>query len=434
MRSIKKEEMNVEIVTIGDELLIGQVVDTNSAWIGRELNRIGGEILRITSVRDRMEEILAAFGEASDRADVVLVTGGLGPTKDDITKQALCRYFDTELVFDASVEEHIGRLLGERSLSLNASTRSQADVPDGCVVLPNRSGTAPAMWFERGERVLVSMPGVPYEMRQIMTDEVIPRLAVRFSDGNTIVHRSCWVRGFTESALSEFLEAYERTLPEAVRLAYLPSAGVVRLRLTGRGHDRERTETVLADCCDRLQSLLGDRIFGEGDLSLPEIAGRLLRERGWTLATAESCTSGGVAAAITSVAGSSAYFKGGVVAYANEVKERVLGVSAETLSRCGAVSAETVEQMCEGAMSLLHTDCAVAVSGIAGPDGGTPEKPVGTVWIGVRTGERTECRLFRFGKERETNTLQAVQTALTMLIERLSEGGESADREKKLNF
>lgn len=425
--------MNVEVITIGDELLIGQVVDTNSAWMGRELNGYGFEITRITSVRDRMDEMIGAFGEALGRADVVLVTGGLGPTKDDRTKQALCRYFGGKLVFDEWVLRNIEEVLGGRAFVMNDSTRAQAFVPDCCTVIGNGLGTAPAMWFERSGRVLVSMPGVPCEMEHVMVQEVMPRLVARFADGSVILHRTCLVRDFTESSLSEFLEPFEAELPDGAGLAYLPAPGVIRLRLTVRGSDRGVSAGVLDGLAARLRGLLGDRLFSEEERPLGELVGRLLLARGWTLSTAESCTGGAIAAAITSVPGSSVYFKGSVVAYANEVKERVLGVDRQILLDRGAVSAETVEGMCAGAMRLFETDCSVAVSGIAGPDGGTLEKPVGTVWIGVRCGDRTECRLFGLGQRRETNTARAVREAMLMLVERLTNMGKGADGDKN-NF
>lgn len=409
--------MNVEIIVIGDELLIGQVTDTNSGWIARELNHIGWEVTEITTVRDRSREITDALNSSFGRVDVVLMTGGLGPTKDDITKQTLCDYFGGKLVFDESVFANVETIFRRRKLTMNESTRNQAYVPNVCTVIQNPVGTAPVMWFERNGKVLVSMPGVPTEMKTVMKEAVISRLREYFQDHSSILHRTCLVKDFTESRLSETLSDFEAQLPACIKLAYLPTPGVIRLRLTARGDEESYLQKIIDDEFFKLRTILGSHLFCGSDTTLAGALGSILTERGETLATAESCTGGNIAHEITRVAGSSVYFKGSVVAYSNEVKTRVLNVSSETLSGVGAVSRETVLQMVSGVQRLLSSDCAIATSGIAGPGGGSVEKPVGTVWIAVRYGERSEAECFCFEGDREQVIARATQSALLMLIQ-----------------
>ena len=409
--------MNVEIIVIGDELLIGQVTDTNSGWIARELNHIGWEVTEITTVRDRSREITDALNSSFGRVDVVLMTGGLGPTKDDITKQTLCDYFGGKLVFDESVFANVEAIFRRRKLTMNDSTRNQAYVPNVCTVIQNTVGTAPVMWFERNGKVLVSMPGVPTEMKTVMKEAVISRLREYFQDHSSILHRTCLVKDFTESRLSETLSDFEAQLPACIKLAYLPTPGVIRLRLTARGDEESYLQKIIDDEFFKLRTILGSHLFCGSDTTLAGALGSILTERGETLATAESCTGGNIAHEITRVAGSSVYFKGSVVAYSNEVKARVLNVSSETLSGFGAVSRETVLQMVSGVQRLLSSDCAIATSGIAGPGGGSVEKPVGTVWIAVRYGERSEAECFCFEGDREQVIARATQSALLMLIQ-----------------
>ena len=409
--------MNVEIIVIGDELLIGQVTDTNSGWIARELNHIGWEVTEITTVRDRSREITDALNSSFGRVDVVLMTGGLGPTKDDITKQTLCDYFGGKLVFDESVFANVEAIFRRRKLTMNDSTRNQAYVPNVCTVIQNSVGTAPVMWFERNGKVLVSMPGVPTEMKTVMKEAVISRLREYFQDHSSILHRTCLVKDFTESRLSETLSDFEAQLPACIKLAYLPTPGVIRLRLTARGDEESYLQKIIDDEFFKLRTILGSHLFCGSDTTLAGALGSILTERGETLATAESCTGGNIAHEITRIAGSSVYFKGSVVAYSNEVKTRVLNVSSETLSGFGAVSRETVLQMVSGVQRLLSSDCAIATSGIAGPGGGSVEKPVGTVWIAVRYGERSEAECFCFEGDREQVIARATQSALLMLIQ-----------------
>ncbi len=409
--------MNVEIIVIGDELLIGQVTDTNSGWIARELNHIGWEVTEITTVRDRSREITDALNSSFGRVDVVLMTGGLGPTKDDITKQTLCDYFGGKLVFDESVFANVEAIFRRRKLTMNDSTRNQAYVPNMCTVIQNPVGTAPVMWFERNGKVLVSMPGVPTEMKTVMKEVVISRLREYFQDHSSILHRTCLVKDFTESRLSETLSDFEAQLPACIKLAYLPTPGVIRLRLTARGDEESYLQKIIDDEFFKLRTILGSHLFCGSDTTLAGALGSILAERGETLATAESCTGGNIAHEITRIAGSSVYFKGSVVAYSNEVKTRVLNVSSEILSGFGAVSRETVLQMVSGVQRLLSSDCAIATSGIAGPGGGSVEKPVGTVWIAVRYGERSEAECFCFEGDREQVIARATQSALLMLIQ-----------------
>ncbi len=411
--------MNVEIIVIGDELLIGQVTDTNSGWIARELNHngLGWEVTEITTVRDRSREITDALNSSFGRVDVVLMTGGLGPTKDDITKQTLCDYFGGKLVFDESVFANVEAIFRRRKLTMNDSTRNQAYVPNMCTVIQNPVGTAPVMWFERNGKVLVSMPGVPTEMKTVMKEVVISRLREYFQDHSSILHRTCLVKDFTESRLSETLSDFEAQLPACIKLAYLPTPGVIRLRLTARGDEESYLQKIIDDEFFKLRTILGSHLFCGSDTTLAGALGSILAERGETLATAESCTGGNIAHEITRIAGSSVYFKGSVVAYSNEVKTRVLNVSSEILSGFGAVSRETVLQMVSGVQRLLSSDCAIATSGIAGPGGGSVEKPVGTVWIAVRYGERSEVECFCFEGDREQVIARATQSALLMLIQ-----------------
>ena len=440
--------MKAEIITIGDELLIGQVVDTNSAWMAQRLNEAGIQLHQICSVHDDREHILAALDEAFSRADIVFTTGGLGPTKDDITKHVLCEYFGTTLVEDSFVRAHIHDLYKDRPEALNRLTATQWLVPASATILPNRVGSAPIMVFEKkstGEadlqrsdlpstaqrsKYLIALPGVPHEMKIAMTEQVLPYLAttseadLQRSDlpstaQRSIIHKTILLSGIPESKLAILIEDWENALPAYVHLAYLPKDGIIRLRLSSYG---EATESEIQSYIDRLLPLVGDYLLATEDISLEALAGQLLKQKGMTIATAESCTGGRLAAALNAQSGSSAYYMGSVVAYDNSVKTHVLGVLPETLCSDGAVSEATVRQMAEGVRGLLHTDIAIATSGIAGPTGGTVEKPVGTVWIAWATPWGTEARCFHFGaaREREQITLRAVTEALVRLVKVIS--------------
>lgn len=381
-------EVTAEIISIGDELLIGQTINTNAGWMGRELALVGIRCIRVRTIGDDRGEILDALGSA--KSDVVLITGGLGPTKDDITKHTLCDFFNTSLIRYKDVEERIAAMftaLGRMPLEVNLS---QADLPKDCIIIPNRRGTASGMWFEQklaaGEsnRVIISMPGVPYEMKAMMERTVVPMLQEKFHPP-TIVHRTIMTTGLGESHLAQRIAEWEDALgADQIKLAYLPSPGMVKLRLSKYASDDPKDAAQLVDLqVKKLKQLIPELIFGEGEDRLEKVVGRLLRERDHTLSLAESCTGGRISHLITSVPGSSAYYTGGVVSYANAVKMEELGIPADMLELEGAVSKAVVEKMAVGVRDALKTDWSIATSGIAGPDGGTPERPVGTVWMAV---------------------------------------------------
>lgn len=411
--------MKTEIIVIGDELLIGQVIDTNSKWMAAELNKQGWEVTRITTISDGAEDIKEAISSAFSRVDTILMTGGLGPTSDDVTKPVLCEYFGGRMIFDEMVYEQNLRYFAGRGLQMNQSTRRQAEVPDVCTVIPNPVGTAPIMWFEQEGKVLVAMPGVPHEMRVAMKGDVLERLRRHYGDNDAILHRTLLVFRNTESGLSERLTDFEAALPPFVKLAYLPIPGVVRLRLTARGNDEALLQKTLDEMVEKLRTILGDDIFCDEDMTLAGALGKMLKKRGLSIATAESCTGGNIAHEITAISGSSAYFNGSVVAYSNEVKKSLLGVPADVLAQHGAVSKEVVEAMATGVKQALNVDCAIATSGIAGPDGGTPEKPVGTVWMAVCCGDVVATECGHFAGSRAYIIERATQRAIMMLIDML---------------
>lgn len=406
--------MKTEIITIGDEILIGQIVDTNSAWLGQQLNLHGIEVYQVTSVHDNQEHILKALAHAELNADLVLITGGLGPTKDDITKDALCHYFGTELVFYPEVFDHVQALLSARQVRVNHLNRDQALLPGSCTILHNSVGTAAGMWFERNGTIFVSMPGVPFEMEAIMTQEVFPRL-MKLGIMESIVHKTILTFGLAESMLAEMIEGWESGLPDFLHLAYLPSALSVRLRLSAYGTDKALLETEISRQVEALKLLIPEYIFGYDDDNLGLIIGQMLVQSAQTMAVAESCTGGNIAHFITSNPGSSAYFKGGVVAYSNEIKIRLLEVPAYLIETHGAVSQQVAEAMALGAKEALNADFTIATTGIAGPEGGTPDKPVGTIWIAVAGPSGIESEKFVFRHNRERNIMRSTQTALSLL-------------------
>lgn len=413
-RNLKLLSMKAEIITIGDEILIGQIVDTNSAWMGQQLNLLGIEVYQVTSVHDSHDHILKAFAEAEQNADLVLITGGLGPTKDDITKKCLCEYFNTELVFHPEVLEHVQSLLSARNVSVNKLNRDQALLPASCTVLHNSAGTASGMWFERNGTIFVSMPGVPFEMEAIMTEEVFPRL-IKLGITQSIVHKTILTIGLPESMLAEKIEKWEDALPDFIKLAYLPSQMMVRLRLSGYGTDEAAIKAEIDKQVNELLTIIPESVFGFDEDNLGVALGRMLVESGKTLALAESCTGGNIAHFMTSNAGSSAYFKGGVVAYSNEVKNSLLDVPVELIETFGAVSREVAEAMALGAQKTLNADYAVATTGIAGPAGGSDEKPVGTVWIAVAGPSGVTSKKYIFKHNRERNIIRTTHTALNLL-------------------
>jgi len=408
--------MNLEIITIGDEILIGQVVDTNSAFMGSELNKQGFEVHRITSISDNRQEIVMSLNEAFSRVDAVLMTGGLGPTRDDITKHVLTEYFNTKLVFNQEVYNDIETLLRGRVKSINDLNKGQAMVPENCTIIRNPVGTAPIMWFERNGKVVVSMPGVPSEMKHAMIHEVMPRLKAHFQTEH-IIHKTVHIFQTPEAVLAEMLSDWEDQTPECIKVAYLPQPGRLRLRLTARGNNLLMLKQAIDEHVAKLQPIVGANIFGYDDDTVEKRIGELLNARKQMVATAESCTGGAIGAAITSVSGSSAYFKGAVVAYHNEVKMELLKVNPDDLDTFGAVSQPVVEQMALGVQKLLKTDWAIATSGVAGPTGGSPDKPVGTVWIAIANprGEVTAAK-YSFGLLRDRNITRTVDTALISLI------------------
>jgi nicotinamide-nucleotide amidase len=406
--------MNAEIITIGDEILIGQIVDTNSAWMGEQLNLNGIEVFQITSVHDNHQHILDALDDAEKRVDLVLITGGLGPTKDDITKKALCDYFDCGLVLNEDVLAHVTDRLTKRGVRINQLNHDQALVPEKCTVLHNTNGTAPGMWFEKNDTIFVSMPGIPFEMMGLMNEQVLPRLRQN-GKAKSIYHQTVLLYGIPESMLTEKIEAWETALPDFIKLAYLPSLLMIRLRLSAYGTDPVLLKDEVNRQIELLKVIIPNHIFGYNGDTLASVTGKLLVEAGASLSVAESCTGGHLAHLFTSNAGSSAYFKGGVVAYSNETKINLLGVKAETLEEYGAVSRQVAIEMAEGAKKAMNTEYAIATTGIAGPDGGTPGKPVGTVWIAVAGKQNLKVECYTFAHNREQNIIRSSQTAINML-------------------
>lgn len=389
-------------MTIGDEILFGQITDTNTQWIGTELTNIGIRPIRKTSVGDNAEEILAALGEALARVDVLIITGGLGPTKDDITKHTLCKFFNTELEINESALVLITDFFTRRGRPMTELNRQQAALPKNCVYLQNDWGTAPGMWFEQDGKVIVSLPGVPFEMKSLMEVRVLPRLKTFFKPP-LIKHKIIRTIGIGESTLAETIDVWEDSLPPHIRLAYLPHFGQVRLRLTATGDDDKQLASELAYETERVRPLIEKWVYGYENDELETIIGKLLMAEHATVSTAESCTGGFVAHKITSVPGSSRYFTGSVVAYDNDVKMNTLGVSMNDLLEHGAVSEEVVKNMAEGIRKLMHTTYGIATSGVAGPDGGSPEKPVGTIWIACASPNGTTTRQLTLTKHRSVN-------------------------------
>ena len=406
--------MEADLITIGDEILIGQIVDTNSAWMAQKLNDEGINIREITSISDQPDHILATLRESGNKASIVLVTGGLGPTKDDRTKSALCTFFGTHLIENKEVLENIIQLLTPRGVVINNLNREQALVPSNATVLTNKQGTAPGLWFDHQGTVFVFMPGVPFEMKYLMEYEVIPRIQKIFNT-LTITHRTVLIQGLPESMLAERIADWEDNLPESIRLAYLPSPQSMKLRLSARGNDKAYLTNLIEQEIEKLTKIIPDYIYGYEEESLAGNLGKMLNIRNMTVSAAESCTGGNISHFFTSNPGSSAYFKGGIVAYSNEIKSKILGIDPEIIAKRGAVSKEVVEAMAVSANQLFNTDYAIATSGIAGPDGGTAEKPVGTVWIAVAGAGLVVSKVYNFGDNRERTIIRSSQTGLNML-------------------
>jgi nicotinamide-nucleotide amidase len=406
------KEVTASIITIGDELLIGQTIDTNSAFIGTELNKCGVWVKRRLAVGDDKKEILRALENESGDVDIVIITGGLGPTADDITKPVLCNYFNAKMVVNDAALENVKSIFKKINKPVQEVNLRQAEVPDNCLVLRNKRGTAPGMWFEKNKVVFISLPGVPHEMKGLMMDSVIPKIRESFQLPN-IEHRTMLLAGKGESEIAEIIHDFEQELPVHIKLAYLPSYGLVRLRLTAKGADSIRQE--VDDQFAKLKPLVKEWMVADADISLADALSKLLRTKKKTLATAESCTGGYISHLITSIPGSSDIYPGSIISYANEVKQELLGVEKETIERHGAVSEETVREMAAGLLKAIHADYAIAVSGIMGPGGGWSDKPAGTVWIAVGDRNTIEASKFFFRFDRGRNIELTANTALNML-------------------
>jgi nicotinamide-nucleotide amidase len=405
--------MNVELLSIGDELLIGQTVNTNASWIGQEMSLIGARIIRTTVISDTTDAIINALEAIDEKTDCIIITGGLGPTKDDITKHTLCSFFNTSLEVHLPTLKKIEDYFFKRNRPMLETNIQQAELPLNCVILNNSYGTASGMWFEEKGKIFISLPGVPYEMKGIITEEVIPRLKEKFTL-NSIYHKTALTQGIGESFLAEKIDAWENSLhARNLNLAYLPSPGIVKLRITSyRG---EQDKETIDEYFDELKKLIPESIFGFENDSLPKVIGRLLLEKKLSIGTVESCSSGLLASQICSVSGASDYYMGSLLTYSNELKNKLADVSQETLQKYGAVSEEVVKEMAIGGRKKLGVDCCISTSGIAGPTGGTAEKPIGLVWIAIALPTKTLVRKFQFGDNRERTIQMTVSSALNYL-------------------
>ncbi len=406
--------MNASIITIGDEILIGQIVDTNSAWIAQELEKIGVKVLEMRSISDNKIHISNTLDCVSDKVELVIITGGLGPTSDDITKSTLCEYFGGEMIRNKNIEEHIIKLSHLRGLAMLERNLQQADVPNNCEVLFNDNGTAPGMWFEKNNTVFVSLPGVPFEMKQIMSKHVLPLIKSRFKL-TAIYHRTLLTRGYFESVLADKLIDFEAELNKRVKLAYLPSPECIKLRLSSQGDKYSEIKNLVDLEADKLYSLLEQSIYGEGDEKLTQAIAKLLIAKNMTIATAESCSGGTLASLITADAGCSKYFYGSIVAYSNEIKRDILNVEEEKINKYGAVSQQVAEAMAKNVQKLYNSSFGIATTGIAGPEGGSALKPIGTVWIAVADNQDVIAKKYVFSQLRDINIIRTSYTALEML-------------------
>jgi len=406
--------MTVSIITIGDEILIGQIIDTNSAWMAEHLNAIGASIDAIYSVSDTKEGIVDALSQAIEKTDVILLTGGLGPTKDDITKKTIAEFLGTDMVFHEETWERILALFKRFGRDPVPAHKEQCYMPASATLLLNKRGTAPGMWFEENGKVIVSMPGVPHEMKYLMEHEVLPKLHQAYS-GKPIAHRTILTVGEGESRIAAKIESVASNLPDHFKLAFLPGRGRVRLRLTATGKTNEILEKELDEQVKAIERVIPELVYGYGKESLEGVIGQLLKARGMTVGTAESCTGGLLAHQISSVSGASSYFEGSIVAYSYRLKETLLGVQPDTLTRYGAVSEETVQEMAKGALQTLGTNIAISISGIAGPTGGTPDKPVGTIWLAIADKDRTKTLKLQLGKDRTRNVEYTCVAGLNLI-------------------
>ncbi|MCB2206911.1 MAG: competence/damage-inducible protein A [Bacteroidetes bacterium] len=412
--------MTAEIISIGDELLIGQVINTNASWIAGELNKAGILVSQVTAIGDNSDDIQRVLKDACLRNNIVLLTGGLGPTKDDTTKSVLAEYFNSGMIFHEPTFQHIRQLFKSRNYEVTPVNRQQAEIPEKCTPLPNENGTAPGMWFEENGKVIISMPGVPFEMQPMLLNQVIPKLQKNF-ELPFIYHKTIMTQGLGESKLAERIQKIEDNLPKHIKLAYLPQPGIVRLRLSANGKNKTALEDEINFYCRKLLADIPELIFGYDDILLEAVVGNLLTERKENLSTAESCTGGYLAHLITSIPGSSNYYFGSVISYSNEVKIGELNVSSADLEKYGAVSQQVVEQMAKGAREKFKTNYSLATSGVAGPDGGTKEKPVGTIWIALASEKGVQSKLLHMGEHRGRNIRRTALEALNMLRLEISE-------------
>ncbi|MDB4922450.1 competence/damage-inducible protein A [Mucilaginibacter sp.] len=415
--------MLAEIITIGDEILIGQIVDTNSAWMAGQLNDIGIRIKQISSISDDREHILTAISEAAGRVDIILITGGLGPTKDDITKKTLAEYFNVKLVENKEALDNVLNIFSRYNRPMLEVNKLQAQVPENCEVILNKNGTAPGMWFNVKGKIYISMPGVPHEMMYMMEDGVIPKLKSSLKLP-IIIHKTILTIGEGESYLAERIADIEDSLPSFIKLAYLPKLGQVRLRLSAYGEDEALLRNKVNEFSTKIVERIGNVVAAEEDITIEKVILNYMAENNLTLSVAESCTGGYISHLITQHAGSSKVFFGGAISYSYELKESILGVKKETLAKFGAVSEETATEMVKGALHNFKSDYALAVTGIAGPDGGTVDKPVGTVWIAVASANKTVVKKLTFGNKRRQNIERSAVSALNMLNTLLHNSGK----------
>lgn len=408
--------MKCEVISIGDELLIGQTVNTNASWIGEQLNNFGFTMAYGAVISDNKDDIISALINAANRSDVIIITGGLGPTKDDITKHTLTEYFNTTLELNKDIETNIIAYFKSVNRPILKSNLDQALLPKSCQVLSNSRGTASGMWFEKNNIIYISLPGVPYEMKGIMQEHVFPKLLSKMGGETVVVNKTIRTHGMGESFLAEIIKSWEDKLESNnIKLAYLPSPGIVKLRLSVLGLDQLILEKILDDAIDELKALIPDQIYGYGNVTMEGIVGNLLKDRELTVATAESCTGGSVSKMLTSISGSSSYFNGSIVSYTNQSKVDLLNVDNNDIDNYGAVSQQVVEQMAEGVRNKLHADYGISTSGIAGPSGGTKEKPVGTVWIAVASKNRIVSKKLKLGYNRERNIHVSSLSVLNLL-------------------
>ena len=413
------KDIYAELISVGDEILYGQTLDTNSHFISAELDKLGIRVRRKVTVADERKAMMKAFEEAEANADIIIITGGLGPTKDDLTKPLLAEYFDSAMKLHEDILEDLGKRFAKRGRELNELNKGQAELPEKCTPIENKYGTAPGMWFEKEGKIFISMPGVPKEMKYMMNDSILPKFKVIF-ETPVLIHKIVKTVGIPESILAERLEDWENNLPQEIKLAYLPGLNQVKLRLTASGEDEKNLRKLIDVEVDKLYEQVGKYIYGTDESNLAGKIGELLLKKGLTIACAESCTGGYIAHLITSNAGSSAYFRGGINPYHNDLKINVLGVKKETIEQHGAVSEQTVAEMAERVRELFGADIGISTSGIAGPGGATEDKPVGTTWVALADGDNTQTKLYHFQFDRGSNIEITSNSLLNLVRQTLS--------------